>query len=68
MTDTVVLAAVVKTTLLDIAKQASGLGKGLQTAAPTDSSGVNNSVKYLFDAAEAMHKMAEDCNALMNDI
>lgn len=67
MTDTVVLAAVVKTTLLEVAKQASGLGKGLLNVAPTASSGANNSVNYLLDVSDAIYKLAEECNAFIEE-
>lgn len=65
MSDLAILAASVKTTLLDIAKQASALGVGLQNAAPGDKLGVpNSSVQYLLETSELLTKIANECEAL----
>ncbi len=62
MSDTVIIAASARTTLLEIAKQANALGTGLQNAAPGDRAGApNNSVQYLFAIAESLIKIAEEC-------
>lgn len=65
MTDTTILAASIKVTLDEIAKQAQGLGTGLLNAAPGDKSGApNNSIQYLLDIAESISKTAEDCEKI----
>ncbi len=64
MSEFAVIAVSMKDALNDIAKQANALGAGLQNAAPGDRSGApNNSVQYLFAIAEALEKIAEDCEA-----
>lgn len=66
MSDIAILAATVKTTLLDIAKQAQALGTGLQVAAPGDKSGApNNSVQYLLTISENLVASAKECEALL---
>jgi hypothetical protein len=66
MTDNAVLAATIKTTLLEIAKQASALGTGLLNAAPGDKSGTpNNSVSYLLNTSENLTKIAEECGKIV---
>lgn len=63
MSDSAILAATVKTTLLEIAKQAAALGSGLQNAAPGDKTGApNNSINYLLSAAENLYKAADECD------
>ncbi|VVC75123.1 hypothetical protein AQUSIP_03990 [Aquicella siphonis] len=65
MSDAVILAASVKTTLLEIAKQAGALGTGLQNAAPGDKSGTpNNSVSYLLSIADSLAKIANECDKI----
>jgi len=65
MSETAVLAAFVKTTLLEIAKQAGALGLGLQNAAPGDKTGTpNNSVSYLLSTSDNLAKIAEECGQL----
>lgn len=62
MSDLAILAASIKTALLDIAKQAQALGVGLQNAAPGDKLGApNNTVQYLLETAENLAKMAQEC-------
>jgi hypothetical protein len=68
MTDTAILAASVKSELLEIAKQALALGTGLQNAAPGDKSGgPNNSVSYLLSIAENLAKLAEECGKIQSN-
>ena len=66
MSDAMVLAASIKTSLLEIAKQAAALGSGLQNAAPGDknASAPNNSVTYLLKTAENITRIAEECGKL----
>lgn len=67
MTDIAILAASIKTTLLEVSKQASALGVGLQNAAPADKSGTpNNSVQYLLEVSENLSKLAELCDKLLS--
>jgi hypothetical protein len=69
MSDTAILAASVKITLLEIAKQASALGVGLQNAAPGEKTGVpNNSVQYLLNISTNITKIAADCEKFQPDI
>lgn len=66
MSELMIWAATVKTTLREIAKQASALGTGLQNAAPGDKSGVpNNSVQYLVDTAEQLDQVAEEIEKML---
>jgi hypothetical protein len=65
MSDAVILAASIKTSLIEIAKQAAALGNGLQNAALGDTTGSpNNSVSYLLSTSENLLKMAEECGRL----
>lgn len=60
MSDAAILAASVKTTLLEVAKQANALGTGLQNAAPGDKTGTpNNSVAYLLSITEEINAIVE---------
>lgn len=62
MSDLAIIAASVKNTLLEISKQASALGIGLQNAAPGEgTSSPNNSVQYLLETSASLVKIAEDC-------
>jgi hypothetical protein len=64
MSDTAIIAASAKTTLIEIAKQAGALGMGLQNAAPGDKKGTpNNSVQYLISMSESLIKLADECGA-----
>ena len=66
MTDTAIITALAKTSLQDVAKQASALGAGLLNAAPGDKVGVpNNSVQYLLETAEALIKIADECDKVL---
>ncbi len=66
MSDTAIFAASAKSSLLEIAKQATALGVGLQNAAPGDKAGMPNpSIQYLLDVSEVLTKIAEDCNQIM---
>lgn len=65
MSDIAILAASVKTTLLEIAKQANALGTGLQNAAPGDAP-PNSSVLYLLKIAESLHQSAESCEVFLS--
>jgi hypothetical protein len=63
MSDVAIIAALIKSTLLEISKQELALGTGLQNAAPGDKSGVpNKSVQYLLDGADYFAKLALQCN------
>jgi hypothetical protein len=59
MSDAAILAASVKTTLLEVAKQSNALGTGLQNAAPGGSSSPNNSVNYLLAISEEINALVE---------
>lgn len=62
MSEFVIIAAMMKTQLHDISRQALALATGLYNAAPGDKTGTpNNSVQYLFDISESLAKIAEDC-------
>lgn len=62
MSDLSILAAMAKATLQEVAKQASGLGTGLQNAAPGDKTNTpNNSVEYLLAISDALEKSARKC-------
>ena len=66
MSDLAIIAALVKSTLLEIAKQELALGTGLQNAAPGDKTGQpNRSVQYLIDSSEILTKLAEECDELV---
>ena len=66
MSDIAVLTAAVKTALLEIAKQASGLGTGLQNAAPGEKQGTpNHSIQYLLSTADNLAKLAEECEKII---
>jgi hypothetical protein len=65
MTDVALIAATVKASLHEVAKQAEGLATGLQNAAPGSAALTpNKSVQYLFSTAEQLAKLAEDCDKL----
>lgn len=61
MSDLTILAASTKAALLEIAKQASALGLGLQNAAPSMPT-PNNSVLYLLEIAEELEGIAKRCD------
>ena len=66
MIDLAIITASMKTTFLEVAKQASALGTGLQNAAPGDKSGAPNpSIQYLLTIADKLVKLAEDCDKLI---
>jgi hypothetical protein len=65
MSDAAILAASIKTALLEISRQAGALGAGLQNAAPGDRTGAANlSVSYLLDISENLAKIAEECGKI----
>lgn len=65
MSDTAIVASMVKSALAEIAKQANALGVGLQNAAPGDKAGApNNSVQYLLDIAACLTKKIEELDAI----
>jgi hypothetical protein len=65
MNDLAIIVALVKGIFLEIAKQELALGTGLQNAAPGDKTGQpNKSVQYLLDGADALTKLAEQCDEL----
>ena len=67
MSDAAILAASVKATLLEVARQAGALGLGLQNAAPGDKTGTpNNSVSYLLGVSESINNIAEDCGKIQS--
>lgn len=66
MSDLAVITASTKVSLLEISKQASALGIGLQNAAPGEREGaLNTSVQYLLEIAAELHKKAESCGNLL---
>lgn len=69
MSEIAILAATVKTTLAEIAKQANALAVGLQNAAPADRANTpNNSVQYLLHTHDSLVKLAEECEKLLNEV
>ncbi len=65
MSEMGIIAASMKETLKEIAKQSAALGVGLQNAAPGDKNGApNHSVQYLLAIAESLMKIAEECDKL----
>ena len=61
-----IIAALVKSTLLEIGKQQGALGEGLLNAAPGEKSGMpNKSVEYLLAGSEQLLKLAAECESLM---
>lgn len=65
MSDLAILAALVKTTLLEIGKQQHALGEGLLNAAPGDKTGTpNKSVQYLLDGSQCLIDLAKECDEL----
>ncbi len=64
MSEIAVQAASAKTRLLEIAKQAGALAAGLQNVAPGDKEAPNVSIQYLTAIADALTKIAEDCEDL----
>lgn len=66
MSDIAIQAASIKTTLLEIARQAGALGAGLQNAAPGDKTRTpNHSIQYLLATAEQLVKLAEECDGMI---
>jgi hypothetical protein len=66
MSDLAIVAASLKNTLLEISKQASALGVGLQNAAPGEKVGAaNNSVQYLLETSKGIAKIAEGCGEFL---
>ena len=67
MSDLTILAATIKGSVLDIAKQAKGLADGLQNVAPGSKTGTpNNSIQYLFSIHEGLGKIAAECEKLIS--
>jgi hypothetical protein len=67
MIDLTVVIATAETSLLDVARQTSGLATGLQNAAPGDKSNApNKSVQYLFEISERLNEIAEKCKKLIS--
>jgi hypothetical protein len=67
MSDIAIIAGSIKTTLLEIAKQSSALGTGLQNAAPgTKGLAANKSVQYLLETFESLAKKAEECEEFLS--
>lgn len=67
MSDAAILAASIKTGLLDVAKQAAALGTGLQNAAPGTKAGApNNSVSYLLAVSDSLSKLAQECGKIQS--
>lgn len=64
MTDVAIFAASIKTTLLQIAEQAKGLGVGLQNAAPARDT-PNQSVQYLLAVSEIIQKTSIECDQFL---
>ena len=66
MSDIALLAASIKGSLLDIAKQAEALGIGLENVAPgSKRDKPNNSVVYLHATSESLIKIAEKCEPFL---
>lgn len=66
MTDLAIVTASTKSGLHEIASQATGLAVGLQNAAPSDKLNTSNkSIQYLFDVADCLEKLAEECEKLL---
>ena len=69
MSDIAIITASAKTTIQEVAKQASALGTGLLNAAPGDISGTpNNSIQYLLAISDELGKIVEQCDKLLSDI
>jgi len=67
MSDLRILAASTKGSLIEVARQADALGKGLQNAAPGNKTGTpNDSVTYLISISDSLGKIAEDCEKLVS--
>lgn len=67
MSDIAIIAGSVKTALLDIAKQSSALGTGLQNAAPgAKDHAPNKSVQYLLATFDSLAKKAEECEEFLS--
>ncbi|GEM_PF-1626580 len=63
MTDVALLAALVKSTLLEIGRQQHALGEGLLSAAPGEKTGTpNKSIQYLLDGSERLLELAKQCD------
>ena len=65
------IAASVKTTLLEVARQAEGLGNGLYNAAPgsvpgTKAASPNKSVEYLLSGAKNLLDLAAKCDQIIS--
>ena len=66
MADIAATVTFARATLLQIAKQASVLGNGLQNIAPNAKAGEDNpSVQYLLSTSENILKLAEQCEKLL---
>ena len=69
MSNWAILAATIKTSLQDAAKQSSGLATGLENAAPGDKKGSpNNSVEYLHAITKELEKSAALCEQLISTL
>lgn len=66
MSDIAIIAASVKVALLDIAKQSSALGTGLQNVAPgAKDVAPNKSVQYLLESSDFLVKKAQECEEFL---
>ncbi|OGT58333.1 MAG: hypothetical protein A3F14_03445 [Gammaproteobacteria bacterium RIFCSPHIGHO2_12_FULL_43_28] len=64
MSDVAVVAAFVKSTLIEISKQGHALGMGLQNVAPVTGT-PNNSVQYLLESANHLSVLAKSCDEFL---
>ncbi len=66
MSDIAIIAGFARTTLLEVAKQASALGVGLQNAAPGDKGHApNKSVQYLLEIHDYLTEKAVELEAFL---
>jgi hypothetical protein len=67
MSEIAIIAGTIKTTLLDIGKQSSALGTGLQNASPgAKTLAPNKSVQYLLETFDSLTKKAEECEEFLS--
>lgn len=68
MSELAIIAALAKTTFMEVSKQASALANGLQNAAPSGekvSMSPNKSIQYLLDTSEGLLKSGEECESFL---
>jgi hypothetical protein len=66
MSEIAVQAAVVKSKLMELSRQAGTLAVGLQNAAPGEQDAPNTTIQYLSAIAEALQTLSERCDQIID--